>query len=204
MTFTVRIVTADNLAQEETYAGPEHVHGHALEVHVPRLASGELVDDPTLHDRVFVISGSGAQSELHRLFPLCIAHASMPSALLPELSMLWVLDKGPFGPFAWRNVYIDGKCRVNDAVAIADTEDTPWDVIVETDYRDCVRYFLGEIEIRDLIAQGQVQGRIAGMSALCWFVENDDMRDRARAHAEQANLLRAWVDATRAPLTATG
>ena len=204
MTFTVRIVTADNLAQEETYAGPEHVHGHALEVHVPRLASGELVDDPTLHDRVFVISGSGAQSELHRLFPLCIAHASMPSALLPELSMLWVLDNGPFGPFAWRNVYIDGRCRVNDAVAIADTEDTPWDVIVETDYRDCVRYFLGEIEIRDLVARGQVHGCIAGMSALCWFVENDEMRARAHAHAEQANLLRAWVDATRDPAIATG
>jgi hypothetical protein len=204
MSFAVRIVTADNVAREAIFGGPDDVQGRVLEVHVPRLAGDELVDDPTLHDRVFVVSGSGAQTELHRLFPLCIAHAPMPTALLPELSMLWVLDNGPFGAFAWRNVYVDGRCRVNDAVAIADMEDTPWDVIVETDYRDCVRYFLGEIEIRDLIAKGQVQGRIAGMSALCWFVENDEMRERARARADQANLLRAWVDATRDAKVTTG
>jgi hypothetical protein len=205
--FVVRIVTADDSVRETEFDNgritarrtqrSRSLHP-TLEIYVPRLSPDDdttaLVDNPYPPDRVFVVSEQDGRSELHRLFPLCLAGASLP-ALLPELSLLWILRNGPFGTFAWRNVFVDGRCKVNDAVAVGDTEGMPWDVIIDIHFTDCISYFLGELEIRDLIAQGSVRGTIGALSALCWFVERVEMTERAAQHREQAELLRAWAHA---------
>jgi hypothetical protein len=92
---------------------------------------------------------------------------------------------------------LNGQCQLNDAVAPAATEDTPWDVIIEVDFTDCVDHFLGRAEIRDLIARGHVEGSIAALSAIAWFVERDEMLDRALEHRRHADLLRDWVTIVR-------
>jgi hypothetical protein len=215
--FAVRFVTPDDRVHEiecrsgslvdwrhrRTSLGPP-----TLELYIPRVFDGDdwdclpFLDDPYLHRDVLVAAGERG-STLSRLFPLAIAGRRGPEELLADFGMLWILRDGPFGDFAWRNVFVNGQCEANDAVSCSETENTPWDIILEVDFTDCVDHFLGVLEIRDLIARGQVDGSIAAISALTWFVERDEMIERAQEYRAEAELLRDWTTIARSDATRT-
>ena len=208
--FMVRFVTADGTTHEVECQngalaawrqGRTSVSMPVLELFIPRVVDDgapflPFTEDPYLHRDVLVASGPDG-SKLQRLFPLVITGRQEPKELLGRLGMLWILRDGPFGDFAWCNVFVDGACVANDAVAESDTEGTPWDVIIEADFVDCIGHFRGDLEIRDMLARGNIQGSIAGLSALTWFVERDEMLDRAREYHEESDLLRDWVTIAR-------
>ena len=177
-----------------------------LEFALPRLLDDDawgrlpVLEDPSLHSDVLVVAGDA----LHRLFPLAITSRQEPKELLADLAMLWVLRDGPFGVFAWRNAFLDGRCVVNDTVPVEATENTPWDIVIEIDFADCVDYFLGHLEFRDLIAQGHVEGSVYAISAVTWFAERDEMLERAALYRLEAELLRDWVRIARSDAVLAG
>jgi hypothetical protein len=211
-TFVARFVAANGRTHEvECRDGvivdqrDEHTSASlpVLEFALPRLFDDDavhtmpFVEDPYLHRDALI----GAGADVRRMFPLSVTGRREPQEFLPDFRMLWIMRDGPFGDFAWRNVYVDGRCDANDAVAISDTDDTPWDIIIEADFVDCIDFFLGEIEARDLLARAQVQGGVFALSTLTWFVERDEMLARASEHRATAQLLREWVTIARSDET---
>jgi hypothetical protein len=206
--FVVRLVTADGATHEIECAGGEIVdwsRQHSdrsvpvLEIAIPRVfdvleeAVVPFCEDARLNGEVLLGDGSA----LSRLFPLSITGMSEPAELFDDFRMLWIMRDGPFGDFAWRNVFVEGRCDLNDAAAIDAGDAMPWDVIVEADFTDCIGFFLGDLEIRDMLARGQVQGAVAALSTLTWFVERDEMVERAQRQRLRAELLRDWVTIAR-------
>jgi hypothetical protein len=155
-----------------------------------------FADAPELHDALLVRTAPHADFPT-RMFPLCIGAQVLPAELVAELDVVWMLHDGPFGPFAWRNRYANGVCTLNDAVTAADVGDLPWDVVLEVDFVDCIDAALGHLEVRDLLARGNVHGTIASLSAFSWFLERDEMRDIAAPHRLHAELLRDWTQIAR-------
>ncbi|MGQ0824635.1 MAG: hypothetical protein ACT4OX_06335 [Actinomycetota bacterium] len=173
-----------------------------LELDIPRPVAADeelllpFLEDPSLHGSV-LISSSANDADVSRLFPLSIGAAPVPPLLIPEFAMLWILHDGPFGRFAWRNAFVDGQCVLNDALDPDAVGGSGWDVVAEVDYADCARYFLGDIEIRDLIARGHLHGSLAGMSTLSWYVERDETPARAALYRSQVEALLAWIEVAR-------
>lgn len=176
-----------------------------LELHLPTAAGVDLraplpfIEHAASHDALLVAASSrpGETADVERLFPLSIASVSLPPEPLTDLAMLWVLHDGPFGTFAWSNVFRDGRCVSNQARPVDQVPRGPWDVVAEVDYADCARAFLGELEIRDLIARGHLKGPLSALSALTWFVERHETTGRAAAMRDPVELLLEWVAVAR-------
>jgi hypothetical protein len=206
--FVVRLVTSDDKVTETefddgravaTRSGRSQSTLPTLEMHIPRLSGdldpASLQSDPSLHDRVLIVSHDDDGERLQRMFPLCVVPTRLPAAYLPRFNVLWILRGAPFGTFAWRLQYLDGRCLLSDAVAWEDALGMEWDLTVESDFIDCVLCFLGEIEGRDLLDLGRVQGPLASLSTASWIVEREETAELARVHRSEALLLAAWARA---------
>ena len=209
-----RLMTGDGLVHEVEIDAGAVVEWRArrtgttlpvLELHLPHVQGIDprsplpFMEHAAAHEALLVAAPSPSDETAHveRMFPLSIASVPLPPEPLTDLAMLWVLHDGPFGKFAWSNVFRDGRCVSNQAGPVEQVPREPWDVVAEVDYADCARAFLGDLEIRDLIARGHLKGPLWALSALSWYVERDETTARAAAVRESAELLLEWVAVVR-------
>jgi hypothetical protein len=155
-----------------------------------------FLEDPALNSSVLVSFG-GSDAAVSPLFPLGMGALRVPAAIFPRLAMLWIIEDGPFGRFAWRHVIVEGVPLCNDTVDAGTVSGSDWDLVVEVDYDDCVRCFLGDLEIRDMIVRGHVVSSLATLSAWSWLVERDEIASRAAPERPGIERLLRWVEIAR-------
>lgn len=138
-----------------------------------------FVDDPML-----MRAWSPLASAFDPLTPADLAN-------IEAIRVAWVLHDGPFGNFVWDLEVRAGSVRRQVAFPAGDEIDV--DGVFEVDFSDFVDGLLGELEVRDLIARGQVQASVGVISAVAWLLQREQAVACARAEIETLKVVRDWA-----------
>lgn len=117
-------------------------------------------------------------------------------AAVDGLATWWRLRDTPFGDAGWSFEVVDRAVRRRIAPPRR-PEPGEWDATVDIDFVDFVDFLLGELELRDLIARGNLTGCVGALSALTWLAGRDDAIARARRDLDNARLVRDWASIVR-------
>ena len=117
-------------------------------------------------------------------------------AAVDGLATWWLLRDTPFGDAGWAFEVVDHAVRRRVAAPRV-PEPGEWDATVDIDFVDFVDFLLGELELRDLIARGNLTGCVGALSALTWLAGRDEAIAQARRDVDNVRLVRDWASIIR-------